>query len=34
MDPTFVPPSDYKPPKKYCKIFIPKEEDPLINYIG
>jgi len=34
MDPKFIPPSDYKPPKKHVKIFIPKEEDPLINYIG
>lgn len=34
MDPKFVPPKDYKPPRKHVKIFIPKEEDPLINYIG
>ena len=34
MEPTFIPPNDYKPPKKSKKIFIPKEEDPLINYIG
>jgi splicing factor 1 len=34
MDKTFIPPSDYKPPKKHKKIFIPKEDDPLINYIG
>ena len=34
MEPTFTPPNDYKPPKKSKKIFIPKEEDPLINYIG
>ena len=32
MDPTFVPPSDYKPPKKNMKIFIPNDES--INYIG
>lgn len=32
MDPTYVPPSDYKPPKKSMKIFIPTDES--INYIG
>ena len=34
MDPSFVPPSDYKPPKKHKKIFIPEADDPFINYIG
>ena len=34
MDPGFVPPSDYKPPKKHKKIYIPEADDPFINYIG
>ena len=34
MDLSFVPPSDYKPPKKHKKIFIPDPDDPFVNYIG
>lgn len=32
LDPSFVAPSDYKPPKKHRKIFIP--DDPFINFVG
>jgi splicing factor 1 len=34
MDPTYVAPQDYKPPKKIKKIYIPNPDDPSINYIG
>ena len=36
MDPKYKPPPDYKPPKKFMKIFIPdtSKEDIFINYIG
>ena len=34
MDPTYVPPPDYKPPKKQRKIYIPEPNNPSLNYIG
>ena len=33
LDSTYVPPPDYKPPKKQKKIFIP-DLDPTTNIIG
>lgn len=36
MEPSYKTPPDFKPPKKYKKIFIPdtSNEDVFINYIG
>lgn len=36
MDPSYLPPSDYKPPKKTLKIFFPetKEGELPVNYAG
>lgn len=34
LDPTYVPPADYKPPKKQKKIFVPDPDNPSINVIG
>ena len=34
MDPTYVPPPDFKPPKKYRQISIPEATDVFINYVG
>lgn len=34
MDPTYIPPPDYKPPKKQRKIYIPEPNNPTLNYIG
>ena len=34
LDPTYVPPADYKPPKKQKKVYIPDPDNPSINYIG
>ena len=34
MDPTYTPPPDFKPPKKYRKIPIPENTDVFINYVG
>ena len=34
MDETYVPPPDYKPPKKQKKIYIPDPENPSVNFIG
>jgi len=34
IDPTYIPPPDYKPPKKQAKIFIPDPNNPSVNYIG
>ena len=34
MDPTYVAPPDYKPPKKQRKIYIPEPNNPSLNYIG
>ena len=36
LDPSYVPPPDYKPPKKHQKIFIPDTsgDEVYINYIG
>jgi len=31
---TFVPPADYRPPRKSKKIFLPDAENPECNYIG
>jgi splicing factor 1 len=33
LDPTYVPPPDYKPPKRFRKIPIP-DNDSSMNYIG
>ena len=34
MDETYVPPPDYKPPKKQKKVYIPYPDNPTINFIG
>ncbi|XP_072990363.1 uncharacterized protein [Typha latifolia] len=34
MNPTFHPPSDYKPAKLYKKLYIPEKEFPGYNFIG
>ena len=34
MDTTYLPPPDYKPPKKQRKIYIPEPNNPSLNYIG
>jgi splicing factor 1 len=36
MDPDYLPPPDYKPPKKTARIYlpVPKEGDLPINYVG
>lgn len=34
FDPTYMPPPDYKPPKKQKKIYIPDPDNPAVNYIG
>jgi splicing factor 1 len=34
LDPTFKPPPDYKPEKKWKKIFIPLKDYPGYNFIG
>jgi splicing factor 1 len=34
MDPNFIPPPDYRPPKKTRKIYIPEPNNPSLNYIG
>ena len=34
LDPSYVPPPDYKPPKKQKKIYIPDPDNPAVNYIG
>ena len=34
MDGTYVPPGDYKPPKKQKKVYIPYPDNPSINFIG
>ncbi|KAK9796272.1 hypothetical protein WJX73_001196 [Symbiochloris irregularis] len=34
VDPTYRPPNDYRPSKKYRKIFIPQKEYPGYNFIG
>ena len=36
LEPSYKPPADFKPPKKYKKIFIPdtSNDDVFINYIG
>lgn len=33
VDKSFKPPPDYKPPKKYKKVYLPLD-DPYTNYIG
>jgi splicing factor 1 len=32
MDASYIPPPDYKPPKKNRKIYVPMDSD--VNYIG
>lgn len=34
MDPTYQPPSDYKPEKKFRKLYIPYKKHPEYNFIG
>lgn len=34
LDSTYQAPPDYKPPKKYKRIYIPDPDNPSINYIG
>jgi splicing factor 1 len=34
IDPTYMAPPDYKPPKKYKRLYIPDPDNPSINYIG
>lgn len=34
VNPTFKPPPDYRPEKKYRKLRIPQEEYPGYNFIG
>jgi len=34
MDPSYMAPPDYKPPKKYKRVYIPDPDNPSINYIG
>ena len=34
MDPSYTPPADFKPPKKYRKVFVPVSKDVYINYVG
>eukprot|EP00347_Sterkiella_histriomuscorum_P011570 403371954 len=34
MDPSYIAPPDYKPPKKFKKIPIPDPDNPMLNYIG
>lgn len=34
MDSTYVPPADYKPPKKQKKVYIPDPDNPSVNFIG
>jgi splicing factor 1 len=34
LDTTYIPPPDYKPPKKQRKIYIPEPNNPTLNYIG
>lgn len=34
MDETYVPPGDYKPPKKQKKIYVPDADNPAVNIIG
>lgn len=34
MDPSYQAPPDYKPPKKYKRVYIPDPDNPSINYIG
>lgn len=33
-DPTYRPPSDYRPEKKWCKLSIPHRQYPGYNFIG
>ncbi len=33
LDKSFHPPPDYKPPKRYKKVYLPMD-DPLTNFIG
>ena len=33
-DPTYRPPADYRPEKKWAKLFIPQREYPGYNFIG
>ena len=35
LDPSYRPPADFKPPKKYRKVMIPTQtKDGFINYVG
>jgi splicing factor 1 len=34
IDPSYIPPPDYKPPKKQKKIFVPDPDNPSVNFIG